>query len=244
MSAFTNPVPATGKAPKSSGESGLPLTKLPLSAACRDQIERASGLTMQTVLQQSLCPRGLCYWNVDRLVRNFGGSMVIGWQHVWWPGRLAISMHHAIWRKPDGSLIDVTQKERSDCAEGTTFSADPSVNVDLSWPMFVPNVFLALSDHHLVGRAVIAFNEQIDAARQATDYVKARNGSFFPGRGLKLASGRMPKRISANIRRTNIRYQSVITQCGKLARPRPGDDFKPTGQTCLENLQKLRLVHG
>src|SRR5690348_7368162 len=129
-----------GRAEKMTEQSryGLPLTKLPLNALCRNQIERASGLTMQAVLQRSLYPRGLCYWNVDRLVRNFGGSMVVGWQHAWWPGRLAVSMHHAIWKKPDGSLIDVTQKEQTDCDEGTTFSADASVNVDLAWPMFVP----------------------------------------------------------------------------------------------------------
>lgn len=196
---------------------GLPLTRLPLSALCRAQIERASGRKMQFVSQQSLFPRGLCYWNVDRLVRNFGGSMVTGWQHVWWPGRLAIAMHHAIWQKPDGSLVDVTQKEQSDRGEGTTFSADASVDVDLAWPIFIPNSFLALSDHRLVGRAVIAFNNQVDAARQARDYVKARNGSFVPGRGLTLTSGQMPQRISQNIRRTNNRYRIILRQCGALA---------------------------
>ena len=205
---------------------GLPLTKLPLNASCRGQIERASGLTMQAVFQQSLYPRGLCYWNVDRLVRNFGGSMVVGWQHVWWPGRLAVSVHHAIWRKPDGSLVDVTQKEQSDCADGITFSTDASVDVDLSWPMFVPNIFLALSDHRLVGRAVVAFNGQVDAARQASDYVRLRSGSFIPGCGLKLATGRMPQRISANIRRTNKRYQSILRQCGELPRPHHVDDLQ------------------
>jgi len=213
------------RAQKMTEQSGLPLTKLPLSAGCRGQIEFASGLKMQPVLQRSLFPRGLCYWNVDRLVRNFGGSMVVGWQHIWWPDRLAVSTHHAIWRKPDGSLLDVTQKEQSDSAEDTSFSADASISVDLSWPMFVPNIFLALSDHHLVGRAVIAFNDQIDAARQASNYIRAGNGTFIPGCGLKLASGQMPRGISDNIRRTGRKYQNILRQCGELAPPGPVGDF-------------------
>ena len=215
---------------------GLPLTKLPLSALCRGQIEFASGLKMQPVSQRGLFPRGLCYWNVDGLVRNFGGSMVVGWQHIWWPGRLAVSTHHAIWRKPDGSLLDVTQKEQSDSAEDTTFSADASISVDLSWPMFIPNIFLALSDHHLVGRAVIAFNDQIDAARRASNYVKAGNGTFVPGCGLKLGSGHMPRGISENIRRTGKKYQNIIRQCGALAPPLHIDDF---GAGVLQQSQRF-----
>ena len=92
--------------------------------------------------------------------------------------------------------------------------------------MFVPNTFLALSDHRLIGRAVVAFNGQVDAARQASDYVRSRNGSFIPGCGLKLATGHMPQRISANIRRTNKRYQSILRQCDELPRPRHVENFQ------------------
>jgi len=195
---------------------GFPLTKLPLDASCRGEIESASGLRMQYVSQRGLYPRGLCYWNVDRLVRDHGGSMVLGWQHLWWPDRLAISMHHAIWKKPDGTLVDVTQKENSDRAEGITFSADPSLGVELAWPMFVPNVFCALSDNEAVGKAVAAFQAQIEAARQACEYVKAREGSFEPGHGLRLRAGSMPKALSQNIQRTSKQYRLAIDQCREL----------------------------
>jgi len=166
-------------------------------------------------------PRGLCYWNVDRLVRDFGGDMVVGWQHLWWPGRLAVSTHHAIWRKPDGSLLDVTQKEQTDRDEGITFSPDTSLEVDLSWPMFVPNVYLHLSEHNLVERAVRAFDQQMAVAREARDYVKAKKGVFIPGSGLKLPFGHMPHRITSKARSTNKTYRNVIKQCGNLTRQHP-----------------------
>lgn len=147
--------------------------------------------------------------------------MVLGWQHLWWPGRLAVSTHHAVWRKPDGTLLDVTQKEGTDHEEGSTFSSDSSLEIDLTWPMFIPNVFLQLSEHDLVHRAVLKFDKQIALAREASDYVKAKKGTFIPGRGLMLPSGSMPVSISRRIRSANTQYQNILNQCGELADQQP-----------------------
>lgn len=50
-----------------------------------------------------------CFWNVQDVIEEAGGSMVCGrsvWQGPcnWWLSLEA----HAIWQRPDGSLIDVT----------------------------------------------------------------------------------------------------------------------------------------
>lgn len=53
-----------------------------------------------------------CYSNVQEAVRQRGGSAVYGWI-VWISGRghyLKI-VHHAVWRSPEGLLLDVTPSD-------------------------------------------------------------------------------------------------------------------------------------
>jgi hypothetical protein len=76
-----------------------------------------------------------------------------------------------------------------------------------------------LSDHALVGSAVIAFNEKIDAVREAVAYVKQRNGTFIPGAGLKLPSGVMPRAIQNRVRKANRNHSRALKDCEELARP-------------------------
>ncbi|GCD53371.1 hypothetical protein [Acetobacter pasteurianus] len=55
-----------------------------------------------------------CFWNVDKLVKDHGGTPVYGWC-IWdWPGYYARAEHHCIWRMPDGRLVDPTPKEEGD----------------------------------------------------------------------------------------------------------------------------------
>ncbi len=197
----------------------LPLTRLPLASSCGQKMEAVLRLKMEGVPQRNFLPRGLCYWNVDGLVRHHGGSTVTGWQCLWWPNHLAVAIHHAVWKKPNGDLIDVTLKENSDFSDGTSFCSDASEAVDLSWPMLIPNVFVALSDHALVGSAVIAFNEKIDAIREAVAYVKQKNGTFIPGAGLTLPSGAMPRAIQNRVRKANANHDRALKDCEELARP-------------------------
>ena len=49
-----------------------------------------------------------CFNNVPRMVKQYGGSMISGWA-VWQRGNMLLDAEaHAIWRTPDGKLIDIT----------------------------------------------------------------------------------------------------------------------------------------
>ena len=49
-----------------------------------------------------------CFNNVSRMVKQYGGSMILGWT-VWQRGNMLLDAEaHAIWRAPDGKLIDIT----------------------------------------------------------------------------------------------------------------------------------------
>lgn len=58
-----------------------------------------------------------CFWNVRDLVAQKGGEAVYGWQVSEWSGVLYQCEHHAVWRRPDGVLVDPTPNE-----EGETHS--------------------------------------------------------------------------------------------------------------------------
>jgi hypothetical protein len=51
---------------------------------------------------------GECFFNVQEKVAASGGDIVYGW-NIWeWPRVYIEAEHHAVWRSPDGDLIDVT----------------------------------------------------------------------------------------------------------------------------------------
>ena len=52
-----------------------------------------------------------CFWNVRDLVAQEGGEAVYGWQVCEWAGVLYQCEHHAVWRRPDGVLVDPTPPE-------------------------------------------------------------------------------------------------------------------------------------
>lgn len=65
----------------------------------------------------------MCYTNAAALAENFGGAAVTGWS-VWRHRTLPILTleHHAVYRAPDGSLIDVSPP--LDGERATTFLPD------------------------------------------------------------------------------------------------------------------------
>lgn len=65
---------------------------------------------------------------VDEQVREQGGERVAGWVLRVLPGLFAEAEFYAVWRDPQGSLIDVTPKRRPSAR--VLFLADPSRPVD------------------------------------------------------------------------------------------------------------------
>ena len=191
----------------------LPLVTLPLDGPHTAQLESIVGSTMGSIRQKNIFPRGMCYWNVAGVIRQHGGSMVLGWQCIWWPDRLLVAVHHAIWRKPNGTLIDITQKDYGDASSQIAFCPDGSIPVDLLWPMFVPNKYIVLSSDKDLCAAVDALKEQVEAAREVVSYVRLKHGSFSPGHGLHLPQGPLPTAIRNRIHTANQKRQAALNHC-------------------------------
>jgi len=52
-----------------------------------------------------------CFGNVERKIARDGGSIIYGWI-VWKSNILCEGEFHAVWKSPDGQLIDVTPQEK------------------------------------------------------------------------------------------------------------------------------------
>ena len=191
----------------------LPLETLPRQQFQSFGVESALALKLTVIPQRDFCPRGLCYWNVAAMVREHGGGMVLGWQCLWWPSRLIIAMHHAVWRRPTGALLDITQKDTGEQSSTTSFCEDAKDSVDLQWPVLLPSKYINLQNDKSIDVVVAALQEQVEAAREAAAYVKAKRGKFVPGEGLKLPSGSMPEKIKVRIRRANLRKENALKKC-------------------------------
>lgn len=86
---------------------------------------------------------GECFFNVLRTVERAGGAIEYGWRIGIWPGVFIECEHHAVWRAPDGSPIDVTP-----AADGQTrilFLPDPSKVYDFQGLRRLDNVRKALT---------------------------------------------------------------------------------------------------
>jgi len=52
-----------------------------------------------------------CFYNVDDVIKKYGGSKIYGWVIWKWPNILIEGEAHAIWKREDGKYIDVTPHE-------------------------------------------------------------------------------------------------------------------------------------
>lgn len=91
---------------------------------------------------------GYCYWAVEKEVMDNGGSAVYGWLFTKWPGSHIEAMHHAIYKAPDGSLVDICPKlPGHDNPYVTTFLEDDSIKIDLDRVPAIKNKFYQLNSN-------------------------------------------------------------------------------------------------
>lgn len=103
---------------------------------------------IKVLKSEKLLPLGNCYWNVEAMVRSFGGSAVYGWDISYWPGSHIAGMHHAIWKSPSGEMLDVTDSyPTAKIKTYSSFLADDSIKIDLSISPGIPNIYFASPDH-------------------------------------------------------------------------------------------------
>ena len=57
-----------------------------------------------------------CFMDVRNQVEEFGGDVQHGWTIWTWPGIFAEGEFHAVWRSPQGELIDVSHKKHGEPA--------------------------------------------------------------------------------------------------------------------------------
>jgi len=64
-----------------------------------------------------------CFIDVRKHATENGGSLQHGWMIWEWPGISAEGVFHAVWRRPDGRLLDITKKQ--DGERRILFAPDP-----------------------------------------------------------------------------------------------------------------------
>jgi len=72
----------------------------------------ATGVPAYVPVQPEMdCESDSCFNNVSAIVRRRGGAIQHGWSMRELPGVFVEGAFHAVWRRPDGSLQDVTPRK-------------------------------------------------------------------------------------------------------------------------------------
>lgn len=103
-----------------------------------------------------------CFCDVERQVAEAGGSVQYGWLIWEMPGVFIEGEFHAVWKKPDGVLLDVSFKR-----DGETKVCFVSDNERMFKEQRVPTIRHAISDDPLVKRFItISSRFQSNVARK------------------------------------------------------------------------------
>lgn len=102
----------------------FPPSRTPLAAD--DHVQRLAaelepGGELLLVPRIRRLPLGNCYANVIGTVASSGGEPVFGWMFLCWPRLYVEAQYHAVWRQPDGELVDVTAGFPEDRSAHTLF---------------------------------------------------------------------------------------------------------------------------
>lgn len=92
-----------------------------------------------------------CFDTVDAKVRAHGGDRVLGWCLYEWPRAFLVAELHAVWRRPDGTLLDVAKHQVRQSR--IAFVPDPTARVP---EIQTPNRYFPLCDDPLVARYIAA----------------------------------------------------------------------------------------
>ena len=74
------------------------------------QIDATSAPDFVAVEPGEMCEPGQCFENVAAIVKRHGGSVQHGWSMREQDTAFVEGEFHAVWRRPDGALIDVTPR--------------------------------------------------------------------------------------------------------------------------------------
>lgn len=104
-------------------------------------------------------PFANCYWNVESLVKEFGGRMVLGWDLSLWPGSHLCAVHHAIYLDSSGTLHDVSKRiESSPNQSSTIFLPDNARDINLNKIPAITSRFFVLDNNALTNEYIHAYS--------------------------------------------------------------------------------------
>lgn len=89
------------------------LTELSSSLLCMPRLTTRAQLDDITPINVPVSPmagleHGHCWYNSKIVVERLGGSVVFGWAFYGEEGGRLVAQHHAVWKTPNGHLVDVT----------------------------------------------------------------------------------------------------------------------------------------
>ncbi|MES2988769.1 MAG: hypothetical protein V4808_12755 [Pseudomonadota bacterium] len=120
-----------------------------------------------TVEAQPHAKVAYCFDNSVQQAQTQGGKAAYGWAIWRWPGRWFEAEHHAVWQRPDGSMLDVTPQ--SGDPRRILFLPDPEKVFDPE--RYRRNVMAPDAGNELAA-------EYIDLVRQRTDIT---DKYWYPG---------------------------------------------------------------
>ncbi|WP_091736869.1 hypothetical protein [Phenylobacterium immobile] len=129
-----------------------PLESLPLNHLHRERVEKTFGVgRFQRIEHEMRGPQAASWRTVADAVSAEGGRAVSGWRVMLWPGLYVMAQAHAVWERPDGRLVDLSEKPVTDRQAYTTFVADRRVAAILA-----DQSALIPERYHLISRSAPA----------------------------------------------------------------------------------------
>jgi hypothetical protein len=132
-----------------------------IKAFCRSIVRDAAPMFVPVKPDAASIERD-CFFVVQKRQLRDGGDIVFGWNIWTWPQVWLKAEHHAVWRIPDGRLVDLTPKP----FDKIVFVADPSRPYDYKLNRRVSNICKALKQDSAMERvfqterAIFDYEEQ------------------------------------------------------------------------------------
>jgi len=118
-----------------------------VTAFCRSIVANAAPIYVPVQAEAEGQERD-CFYIVAERQRRDGGEIVFGWNLWTWPHVWLKAEHHAIWRSPNGSLVDLTPKP----VDRIVFLPDASQPYDYELNRRVSNICKALKSDPAIER--------------------------------------------------------------------------------------------
>lgn len=158
----------------------LPMEDYPTSHVEINQLRSlVGGADVALVPRTGMYPTARCYANVEGRVAKFGGSSEVGWAIRWFPGVYIEAMHHAVWRMPNNTLLDVTEPQPGNSPKrGVTTFIPEEFQASMARDPLLTQIFLLLVEDDDI-RAAIECYRQNHRSRREMQAIQARDPMYL-----------------------------------------------------------------